>query len=93
MTWTVRLSSTAERDLHRLGAFLAEDNPRAADAAANALKDALKSLREFPRRGRPGPDDLRELPVASGQYGYLVRYRLTQQTVLVTRIFHALEAR
>jgi toxin ParE1/3/4 len=93
LTWVVRVTANAERDLHRLGEFLAKDNPRAADAARADIKDALRSLQELPGRGRPGPNGLRELPIMSGHYGYIVRYRVSEKIVLVTRIFHALEAR
>lgn len=93
MTWVVRVTANAERDLHRLGEFLAKDNPRAADAARLTIKEGLRSLQELPGRGRPGPNGLRELPVVSGQYGYVIRYRVAERTVLITRIFHALEAR
>jgi plasmid stabilization system protein ParE len=90
----VELSARAENDLARPAAFLVDKSPAAARRAAQAISDAVLSLGEFPNRGRPGPvGDLRELRVAFGRDGYLVRYQLREDCVLVTRIVHSRERR
>ena len=81
-------------DLRRLVDFLAEKNPRAANAAFDALSDALLSLQTLPERGRKAHDpEHRELHVNFGRDGYVVQYRVGADEVVVARIFHARERR
>jgi len=89
----VRVADVAYRDLARLSAWLAPKNPRAADQAADALTEAIASLSDFPERGRPVGGRVRELPVQFGRYGYIVRYRVSQAGVTVTRLRPARERR
>ncbi|MEO8926576.1 MAG: type II toxin-antitoxin system RelE/ParE family toxin [Caulobacteraceae bacterium] len=78
----------------RLEAFLAIKNQRAALAATDALLAAVRSLGDFPERGRPGKGaGRRELVVKYGRDAYVVRYRVTIDAVVVTRIFHGRENR
>jgi plasmid stabilization system protein ParE len=95
VTCTVRLSRAAERDLPRLAAFLVSraSNIDAARRAVEAIVTAVESLGDFPERGRPGVGPFRELPVSFGRYGYVVRYQIRSDEVLVTRIFHVREGR
>jgi plasmid stabilization system protein ParE len=91
---SVALTPRAERDLLRLMRFLGAKNPRAARAAFGALQNGLRSLEEFPERGRQARrPNHRELHVTYGRDGYVVLYRVDQQSVLVARIFHAREER
>ncbi len=49
-------------------------------------------LAEFPDRGRRGPiANFRELVVAFGRSAYVLRYRVGEAEVLITRIRHARE--
>ena len=90
----VRLTPGAAHDLARLEAFLANKSERAALATTDALLRAVRSLRDFPERGRSGNGPRRrELVVRHGQNGYVIRYRVTPGTVIVTRIFHGRERR
>ncbi len=90
---SVRVSLAGYRDLDRLADFLTVKNPRAAHAAADAMLEAIESLGEFPERGLSLRANLRELSVAYGRDGYVLRYRVLPTEVLVTRIFHARERR
>jgi plasmid stabilization system protein ParE len=91
---SVELSADAKQDLARLEDFLFEKSPRAAVAALEAIRTAVKSLTEFPERGFPvGDGRRRQLVVFFGRDGYVVRYRVTPQIVFVTRIFHGRERR
>jgi plasmid stabilization system protein ParE len=54
---------------------------------------AIQSLADFPERGRAGPESMRELVVPFGRDGYVLRYRLGPELILVTRIFHTRERR
>lgn len=89
----VRVTSWAHDDLTRLAEWLEPMSPRAADSAADALARAIDSLGEMPGRGRPIGGGLRELPVEFGRYGYVIRYRLTKNEVVVSRVRHAREQR
>jgi plasmid stabilization system protein ParE len=87
-------SPAARRDLIRLREFIEPDNPAAARRAAAILSKAANLLQEQPGIGRriEGRED-RELSVPFGQRGYLLRYRLHEDTIVILRIWHGLENR
>ncbi len=90
----VELSPHAEGDLRRLEDFLIGKSDRSALAAADAIISAIESLADFPDRGRAvGADGRRQLVVAFGRDGYVVRYRVTPTVVFITRIYHGRERR
>ena len=94
MTNEVRLSPRAWRDLERLADFLELKSPRAANRAKATLCTAIRSLDRFADRGTPtGVENVRELIVPFGRYGYVVIYLVEQDAIAVLRIFHALEDR
>ncbi|WP_340644042.1 type II toxin-antitoxin system RelE/ParE family toxin [Phenylobacterium sp.] len=94
MTRDVRLSVRARIDIERLVDFLIEKNPDAAKRVRQVLAEALASLEVFADRGRQGPRaDLRELPIRIGGAAYMIQYRVTPESVLVTHIFHSREGR
>ena len=94
MSYRVRLSSVAQRDLARLENFLCARSPAAAIRAATTIRKAVKSLRRLPERGRPYEiPGVRELLVPFGSSGYVVRYLITADEVIIIRIFHSLEER
>jgi plasmid stabilization system protein ParE len=94
LTVNVRLSDRAARDLERLPAFLAPKSGRAAEQARLTILQAIRSLSEFPNRGRPGGGATwRELAVDFGRDAYFLRYRVRGDEVLVTRIKHSRERR
>jgi plasmid stabilization system protein ParE len=87
-------SPAARRDLIRLREFIEPHNPAAARRAAAILRKAANLLQEQPGIGRriEGRED-RELSVPFGQRGYLLRYRLHEDTIVILRIWHGLEDR
>jgi plasmid stabilization system protein ParE len=87
-------SPAARRDLVRLRQFTEPHNPGAARRAAAALKKAASLLCEQPGIGRriEGRED-RELSVPFGDRGYLLRYRLHEDTIVILRLWHGLEDR
>jgi plasmid stabilization system protein ParE len=87
-------SPAARRDLIRLREFIEPHNPAAARRAAAMLRKAANLLQEQPGIGRriEGRED-RELSVPFGQRGYLLRYRLHEDTIVILRIWHGLEDR
>jgi plasmid stabilization system protein ParE len=93
MTHEVRLSPAARNDLDRLAKFLSGKNVTASTKVVRVLRSAVESLAEMPDRGRPAHNGKRELIVPFGSGVYLIRYRVDQAAVVVTRIFHGLEDR
>lgn len=90
----VELTRRAHDDLRRLRAFLAENSPSAAERASDAIVQGMRRLGDMPNSAPKLPDtDIRELVIRFGHYGYIVRYIVVGDRVIVARIFHALEPR
>jgi plasmid stabilization system protein ParE len=90
----VEFTPGAKRDLARLEDFLIDKSRLAAAAAARAISDAALSLSELPERGRlldGGP--LREIVARFGRDGYVIRYRVLPEAVVILRVFHGREHR
>lgn len=94
MTRQVRLRPSAEADLLRLAEFIVEKNPRAATRLTDKLAQEIRSLAEFSERGRPSQrEGFRELIVRFGRSRYVIRYRVREDSVVITRIWHGRERR
>ncbi len=87
-------SPAARTDLIRLREFIEPHNPDAARRAAEALKKASNLLLDHPAIGARIEDrEDRELFIPHGQRGYIMRYRLHQQTIVILRVWHIREDR
>jgi len=91
----LRWAPDALDDLERLYDFIAIHS---ADAAQNAIETILSvatTLSDFPEAGRPraSVSQFRELPVRFGAKGYVVRYRIHGDEVIIIRVWHAREDR
>lgn len=88
----VLFAPTALLDLERLRDFLRPKNPAAAKRAAQVIVNTIKILERNPQIGRSveGMDDLayRELLIDFGDSGYVARYRLTVDAVIVLAVRH-----
>jgi toxin ParE1/3/4 len=94
VTRKVELHAAADRDLDRLAAFLVPMSERAARARSKQIREKLRSLAETPFIGRQGPDpNMRELVMRFGKSTYVARYRVTDDAIVVLRIWHGLEDR
>jgi plasmid stabilization system protein ParE len=94
MSRRVELRPAAERDLDRLVAFMVKLDQRAADKRERGLREALRRLGERPFLGRPGKrPNMRERVLKFGRSSYLIRYRVTDDAVVITRIWHGKEDR
>lgn len=80
-------------DLERLFEFLAEKDPGAAVAAAQAIREAVAILERHPLIGRPVEHGLRELVISHGRTGYVALYRhvLPDGVVLILALRHQRE--
>lgn len=85
----------ARADLQRLYEFIAVHAPEAAARAVQAIVAGVDQLSDFPETGRPWTPDMayRELTVPFGARGYVVRYRVLGERVIIVRVWHGLEAR
>ncbi|MGQ0708931.1 MAG: type II toxin-antitoxin system RelE/ParE family toxin [Rhodoferax sp.] len=88
-------SPPALRDVQRLYRFLEPRNPDAARRAVRALREGVRALGQQARLGRPVeglPEDFREWVIDFGDSGYLVRYRVVADTIVLLAVRHQKEA-
>jgi len=79
--WTDRAIS----DLAAIDGYISDFNPLAAERLAAQLIAAAQSLGHHPHRGRAISPKRRELTIATP---YLIRYRVTAESVVVLTIRH-----
>lgn len=88
-------SASAIADLKRLRAFLDPKNPTAAGRAAQAIRRSLAVLEAQPRLGRQVAGlqpEFREWAIAFGASGYIARYHLEPDRIVILAIRHQREA-
>lgn len=77
----------AARDLDSIIAYIALDNPDAAEKTFRAIAAAAEHLAEFPEMGRAGRlPETREIAVPG--LPYLIVYLAAADTVTVVAVFH-----
>jgi plasmid stabilization system protein ParE len=87
-------AEAARADLMRLRQFIEPESPAAARRAAEALKKGAALLLDHPGLGRrlEGRQD-RELGIPFGKRGYVMRYRLDGNDIVILKIWHSREER
>lgn len=88
-------SPQALLDVQRLYRFLAVKNIDAAKRAARTLRTGVRALGHQPGIGRPitdMPDEFREWVIDFGDSGYVLRYRISTDTVTLLAVRHQREA-
>lgn len=91
----VIFAPAALRDLERLRAFLRPKNPTAAKRAGQAIIQGVQALGTQPQIGRPIddlPESFRDWLIDFGDSGYVARYRIDGDTVVILAIRHQKEA-
>ena len=85
----------AVNDLARLREFIEPHNPRAAANAARRIIDAANLLLDNPYLGHPIEElpEFNQLFIPFGKRGYMLRYRVEGQKIIILRIWHARENR
>lgn len=91
----LRFAPDANADLRRLHSFIADLNPDAADRLLIAIQDHIDLLCTAPGIGRPYDTerDIRDAVVIFSNTGYIVRYRVFDDYLLVVRIWSGREDR
>lgn len=87
-------SPPALLDVQRLYRFLALKNPDAARRAVKAIRQSVRALELQPGVGRPiedMPEEFREWIIDFGDSGYLARYRLAPDAVVILAVRHQKE--
>jgi plasmid stabilization system protein ParE len=95
VSYAVRFTPAAARDLQRLFDFLAQHDAKAARRARSAIAKGILFLRDFPfscRKASPEHPLLRELIISFGANGYVVLFEIEdKQTVTVLAVRHQRE--
>ncbi len=85
----VVLTERARADFDRLHAFIAAKSPRSAKRATQRIVEGIDLLALFPHSGVVVKGDIRNAFIRFGRGGYVVRYKIDADTVLITRIWHS----
>lgn len=88
-------SQPALLDVQRLYRFLAPKNLDAAKRAVKAIRQGVTVLRQQPGIGRPiedMPEEFREWLIDFGDSGYVARYRIVGDAVIILALRHQKEA-
>lgn len=89
----VVLSKRAHADLKRLRAFIAKESVTSASLAVERLVSGIRLLRDMPELGVRVRQPFRHLILSHGKSGYVVRYRVSVDEVIIVRIWHGRENR
>jgi toxin ParE1/3/4 len=83
IVWT----EPARQDLRNIFEYIAEENPHAARALLNDIKERIGVLKDNPQIGRVGRvEGTREL-VLTGT-NYILPYRMREQQIQILAVFH-----
>lgn len=84
-------SALARTRLQEIRAYVAKDNPAAAERLAIRIVAIVEILRTHPHLGRLGAEPgIRELVI--GNTPYIILYRVQGQRVIVSTIWHGAQA-
>jgi toxin ParE1/3/4 len=85
-------SPLARARLREIRAYVARDKPEAAERLATRIVAMVEALRSHPRLGRVGAEPgIRELVI--GSTPFIVLYRVQDQRVTISTIWHAAQRR
>jgi addiction module RelE/StbE family toxin len=88
----IRWTPAAAADLQHISDYLKEHHPHYRQSTMRKLYDVVRTLKEHPRRGRPGREEgTRE--ILFSPLPYIAVYRVVEQSVEVLRIYHSAQDR
>jgi toxin ParE1/3/4 len=83
----IRWTTPAADDLQAIKDYLTEHYPQLAESTVRNLYDAIRSLKSFPNRGRPGlKPGTRELALRPPPY--IAVYPVKEHAVEILHIYH-----
>lgn len=89
----VVFSQRAGRDLMAQVEWLSDRAPNAARHAAEQIEAAVQLIRDFPLSAPLVDEVHHEITVPFGRDGFVLRYRVTGDSVVVVRLFHGRQSR
>jgi toxin ParE1/3/4 len=84
----IRWSPLAAEDLEQICERIERDNPDAAWRVAKTIYEGCASLKDFPHRGRASLRMAGRRELVFPSLPYIAVYRVTEQAVEISRIFH-----
>lgn len=84
---------SAERDIVLIGEFLSRETPGRAHRAVDMLIRRTRILADFPDIGVAAEAGLRQMVLKDRWNTFVVRYRVTETAILITRIWHGSQNR
>lgn len=93
MSRRIEYLRSADADLERIAAFLGQETIGRAERAIDRLEKGLATLSAFPEMGVAVRGGLRQMVIRDRWNAFVVRYRFTDEAILITRIWHGLENR
>ena len=88
----IRWTPAAAADLQQINNYLNEHHPNYRHRTMRKIHDVLRSVKQFPNRGRRGREEgTRE--ILFQPMPYIAVYRLREQSVEVLRIWHTAQNR
>jgi toxin ParE1/3/4 len=88
----IRWTPSAADDLERIYNYLAKHEPQWASSTVIAIRDALRTLKQFPNQGRKGREHgTREL--LHSRLPFLIVYRVKEDAIEVLHIWHTSQDR
>jgi toxin ParE1/3/4 len=83
-----RLHSEAYNDIDEIRAYIAEDNPDAADRVVTAIFDRIRSLVDFPHQGYRRPNLTSRQVRFALVHEYVIAYAPETKPLFVLAVFH-----
>ena len=88
----IRWTPAAAADFENISDYLKEHHQRYHDPTMRRLYGAIRDLKQWPGRGRPGREEgTREILFPPAPY--VAVYRVREQTIEVMRIYHSAQDR
>ena len=88
----IRYTPSALKNLEDIGAYIALENPRAAERVFHKIRATIESLAFFPLLGHPGHVEGTLEFVVPG-LPYIIVYRITEDEMHILNVFHGAQER
>ena len=88
----IRWTPAAADNFEHIKIYLSERHPQFVQSTLHELYEAIRSLKAYPKRGRPGREEgTRELVLP--RLPYLVAYRIKEEAIEILYIHHGAQNR